>query len=130
MGVPESRQARRFSRENNKKAINSKKGVDNKNIVCYINLTNRKGGNAVMNMKTAGQFAKEALEESPISQKKLAGKMGLKTQQAVFNMLNAKNGMRTDNFVKMMDALGYDVVVRNRVSEEEITLITEGAETE
>lgn len=81
-------------------------------------------------MKTAGQFAKEALDASPISQKKLAEKMGLKAQQAVFNMLNAKNGMRTDNFVKMMNALGYDVVVRHRVSEEETTLIAEGVETE
>ena len=75
-------------------------------------------------MKTAGQIAREALEASPISQKKLADKMGLKTQQAVFNMLNAKNGMRVDNFVKMMNVLGYDVVVRNRVSDEE-TVIAE-----
>lgn len=81
-------------------------------------------------MKTAGQFAREALEASPISQKKLADKMGLKTQQAVFNMLKAKNGMRVDNFVKMMNVLGYDVVVRNRVSDEETVIIAEGAESE
>lgn len=81
-------------------------------------------------MKTAGQIAREALEASPISQKKLADKMGLKTQQAVFNMLKAKNGMRVDNFVKMMNVLGYDVVVRNRVSDEETVVAAEGVETE
>ena len=81
-------------------------------------------------MKTAGQIAREALEASPISQKKLADKMGLKTQQAVFNMLKAKNGMRVDNFVKMMNVLGYDVVVRNRVSDEETVITAEGGESE
>lgn len=80
--------------------------------------------------KTAGQFAKEALVASGISQKKLADKMGLKVQQAVFNLLNAKNGMRTDNFIKMMNVLGYDVVVRNRVTDDETVLSYEGSETE
>lgn len=75
--------------------------------------------------KTAVQFAKEALAQSGISQKKLADKMGLKAQQAVFNMLNTKNGMRTDNFVKMMCALGYDVVVRDKVTDKETKLVVE-----
>lgn len=80
--------------------------------------------------KTAGKAARDALDASPISQKKLAEKMGLKTQQAVFNILKAKNGMRIDNFVKMMSALGYDVVIRNRVSDEETLIVEEGAESE
>lgn len=81
-------------------------------------------------MKTAGQIAKEVLDAAPISQKKLAEKMGLKTQQAVFNLLKAKNGMRVDNFVKMMNALGYDVVVRNKVSDVETVVIAEGSDSE
>lgn len=81
-------------------------------------------------MKTARQFAKEACDNSPISQSQLARKMGVKTQQAVFNMLKAKNGMRVDNFVKMMNALGYDVVVRERVTEKETMLVAEGVEAE
>lgn len=80
--------------------------------------------------KTAGQIAREVLDASGISQKKLAEKMGLKTQQAVFNLLKAKNGMRTDNFVKMMNLLGYDVVVRNRVTDEEVFVSAEGSDAE
>lgn len=80
--------------------------------------------------KTAGQIAREVLDASGISQKKLAEKMGLKTQQAVFNLLKAKNGMRTDNFVKMMNLLGYDVVVRNKVTDEEMVVAAEGSDSE
>lgn len=80
--------------------------------------------------KTAGQIAREVLDASGISQKKLAEKMGLKTQQAVFNLLKAKNGMRTDNFVKMMNLLGYDVVVRNKVTDEEVFVSAEGSDSE
>lgn len=81
-------------------------------------------------MKTAGQIARETWEASGISQKKLADKMGLKSQQAVFNLLKAKNGMRTDNFVKMMNLLGYDVIVRNKVTDEETVVSAEGGEAE
>lgn len=75
--------------------------------------------------KTALQAANDIKEQSGISQKKLAEKMGLNSQQAVYNMLNAKNGMRVDNFVKMMAVLGYDVIVRNRVNDEEIQIVGE-----
>ena len=75
--------------------------------------------------KTALQAAYDIQESAGISQKRLAEKMGLKSQQAVYNMLNAKNGMRVDNFVKMMAVLGYDVIVRNRVNDEEIEIVGE-----
>lgn len=75
--------------------------------------------------KTALQAANDIKEQAGISQKKLAEKMGLNSQQAVYNMLNAKNGMRVDNFVKMMAVLGYDVIVRNRVNDEEIEIVGE-----
>ena len=80
--------------------------------------------------KTAVQLARGIWDASGISQKKLAEKMGLKTQQAVFNMLNAKNGMRVDNFVRMMNVLGYDVVVRNKVTDEETLVSPEGNDSE
>lgn len=75
--------------------------------------------------KTALQAAYDIQEKAGISQRRLAEKMGLKSQQAVYNMLNAKNGMRVDNFVKMMAVLGYDVVIRNRVNDEEIEIVGE-----
>ena len=80
--------------------------------------------------KTAGQLARDIWNESGISQKKLAEKMGLKTQQGVFNMFKAKNGMRVDNFVRMMNLLGYDVVVRNKVTDEETIVSTDGSGSE
>lgn len=80
--------------------------------------------------ETASKLAYNIWNASGVSQKKLAEKMGLKTQQSVFNMLNAKNGMRVDNFVRMMNVLGYDVVVRNRVTDDETLVSPEGSDSE
>ena len=80
--------------------------------------------------KTAGEIARETLIAAGISQKKLADKMGLKSQQALFSMLNAKNGMRVDNFVKIMDTLGFEVIVRNKVTDAEQLVSAEGSEGE
>ena len=80
--------------------------------------------------KTATQAAIDIWKDSGLSQKKLAEKMELKSQQAAFNMLNAKNGMRADNFVKMMNILGYEVVIRNKVNDEEIEIITQANDAE
>lgn len=80
--------------------------------------------------KTAGEIARETLVAAGISQKKLADKMGLKSQQALFSMLNAKNGMRVDNFVKIMDTLGFEVIVRNKVTDAEQLVSAEGSDGE
>jgi len=82
-----------------------------------------------MERKTAAKAVTDVMTSVGISQKKLADKMGLKAQQAVFNMLNAKNGMRVDNFIKALDVLGYDVIIRNRVTDEEMQIVR-GADTE
>lgn len=68
----------------------------------------------------AADIVRQIMDSVGMSQKKLADKIGLKTQQSVFNILNAKQGMRIDNFVKMMNVLGYDVVVKDRVTDKEI----------
>lgn len=115
--------------EKNKKTKKNKENlVDNKNIVCYIVSTHNRGGTEMR--KTAGEIARETLVAAGISQKKLADKMGLKSQQALFSMLNAKNGMRVDNFVKIMDTLGFEVIVRNKVTDSEQLVSAEGSETE
>lgn len=80
--------------------------------------------------KTATKTVTDAMNSVGLSQKKMADKMGLKAQQAVFNMLNAKNGMRVDNFIKMVNILGYDVIVRNRVTDEETEVVVEVGEKE
>lgn len=78
----------------------------------------------------AADIVRQIMESVGVSQKKLATKIGLKTQQSVFNILNAKQGMRIDNFIKMMDVLGYDVMVKNRVTDEMIKVEVESCDTD
>jgi hypothetical protein len=56
-----------------------------------------------------------------ITQMELANKLGYKTQSGVGNALSRENGMRVDVFVKMMNAMGFDVVVRRGKDEMTIT---------
>lgn len=81
----------------------------------------------VKRQKTAKDAIVEIMKTVGVSQQKMADKIGVKKQQGVFNMLNAKNGMRIDSFIKMLDALGYDVLIRNRVNEEEVQIILDGS---
>ncbi len=78
----------------------------------------------------AADIVRHVLEKVGMSQKKLATKIGVKAQQGVFNMLNAKQGMRIDNFVKIMNVLGYDVLVKDRVTDETILVEVEACVTD
>ena len=78
----------------------------------------------------AADIVRYGMESLGVSQKQLATKIGLKTQQSVFNILNAKQGMRIDNFVKMMNVLGYDVMVKHRVTDQEIIVEVEACDTD
>ena len=78
----------------------------------------------------AADIVRQVMDSVGMSQKKLADKIGLKTQQSVFNILNAKQGMRIDNFVKMMNVLGYDVMVKHRVTDQEITVEVDACDTD
>lgn len=66
------------------------------------------------------EIIKKAMAADGITQKELADALGWSSQQSVGNMLTRKNSMRLDNFVKMLNKMGYDVVVRKAlgVSEE------------
>lgn len=66
------------------------------------------------------EIIKSAMAADGITQKELADALGWGSQQAVGNMLTRKNSMRLDNFVKMLNEMGYEVVVRKKlgVSEE------------
>jgi transcriptional regulator with XRE-family HTH domain len=63
----------------------------------------------------AKEIIKEAMTADKITQKELAEAIGLKTQQAVGSLLLRENGMRLDNFLKMLDVMGYEVVVRKKL---------------
>ena len=60
----------------------------------------------------SSEVVREAMKKDGMSQANLAQKCGYKTQSGVGNALQRENGMRVDVFIKMMNAMGYDVVVR------------------
>ncbi len=63
----------------------------------------------------AKEIIKEAMTADKITQKELAEAIGLKSQQAVGSLLLRENGMRLDGFLKMLDVMGYEVVVRKKL---------------
>ena len=69
----------------------------------------------------SGDIVRAKMESAGITQKGLADKLGYKTQSCISDALARKNGMRIDVFVKMMNALGYEVVVRRGKDEEIVT---------
>ena len=71
-------------------------------------------------MKTEG-IIKEIMQQEGLSQRALANKMGASSQQVVGNMLKRENGMRIDNFLKILHAMGAKVVVQYDDREWEVT---------
>ena len=68
----------------------------------------------------SNEVVRAIMSADGITQMELANKLGYKTQSGVGNALSRENGMRVDVFVKMMNAMGYDVVVRR--GKDEITV--------
>ena len=76
-----------------------------------------------MNRMTVVEAIESLREAMQVSQAKLAEKIGMKHAQGYQNAIGAKKGMRSDNFIKLANALGYDVIIRNRVTDAEIEII-------
>lgn len=55
-----------------------------------------------------------AMSERSMSQSELAAKLGYARPSSINDMLRRKSGPRVDSFVKVMNALGYDVIVRDQ----------------
>ena len=70
----------------------------------------------------SNEVVRTVMSADGITQMELANKLGYKTQSGVGNALSRENGMRVDVFVKMMNAMGYDVIVRRGKDE---TIVTE-----
>lgn len=68
----------------------------------------------------SNEVVRTVMSADGITQANLAAKLGYSGQSAVGNALSRENGMRVDVFVKMMNAMGYDVVVRR--GKDEITV--------
>jgi hypothetical protein len=69
----------------------------------------------------SNEVVRAAMKADGISQANLATKLNYKTQSGVGNALGRENGMRVDVFVKMMNAMGYDVIVRRGKEEMMVT---------
>lgn len=69
----------------------------------------------------SNEVVRAVMSADGITQMELANKLGYETQSGVGNALSRKNGMRVDVFVKMMNAMGYDVVVRRGKDEVTVT---------
>mgnify|MGYP003434350544 CR=1 FL=1 len=67
----------------------------------------------------AQEILGKAMSNERVTQKALADAMGLKSAQAVGNILYRDNSVRVNSFVKMLNLMGYEVVVRKRLGESE-----------
>lgn len=67
----------------------------------------------------AKDIIKKAMSADKITQKELAQAVGLKSQQAIGNLLARDRDMFLDGFVKMLDVMGYEVIVRKKLGETE-----------
>lgn len=65
-----------------------------------------------MKAKKAQKILKDAMEAKNVTQKKMAEAMGLKSPQAIGNILYRENSVRVNSFVKMLNLMGYEVIVR------------------
>ena len=60
------------------------------------------------------EILREAMFLSNVNQGELAAKCGYKSQSSVSNIFSVQNSMRVDILAKLLDALGYDIIVRGR----------------
>ena len=74
---------------------------------------------------------RKAMEERKWSQPKLAKQAGFASQSNITGFLNNNsNGIRFDNLFRMLDAMGYDIIVRDRMgSKKEWTIDMKQVET-
>jgi predicted XRE-type DNA-binding protein len=62
----------------------------------------------------AATLVKQLLEIENVSQKELADKMGCVRQNVSQSLNRGSSNMRYDTFKRMVDTLGYEVVVRKK----------------
>lgn len=81
-----------------------------------------------MNDKT---IVRKALELRKISQQELAKLAGYKSQSNIASILNRNTkGMRTDNFVTLLSAMNYEVVVFDKTTGNKMWTVTTHDETD
>lgn len=63
------------------------------------------------------EIIKEVMKLRGFSNKSLATKLGKSTASAVFNPLSRENGMRTDTFLEMVEAMDCEVIIRSTLKD-------------
>lgn len=63
----------------------------------------------------AQEVITNAMKAESVTQKELANALGFKSQQAVGNIVTRNQGVKVDIFVKALEAMGYEVVVRKKI---------------
>lgn len=67
----------------------------------------------------ATEIISKAMTAGKITQRELAEKTGLKSAQAIGNILYRQGSPRVSSFVKLLDIMGYEVIVRKKIGETE-----------
>lgn len=60
----------------------------------------------------AQEILGKAMGNEKVTQKAMAEAMGLKSPQAIGNIIYRENSVRVNSFVKMLNLMGYEVIVR------------------
>ena len=55
-----------------------------------------------------------------VTQVELARELEWASQQVVGNKLNRKTSMRVEDFVRMLDVMGYEVIVKKSIGKSEV----------
>lgn len=77
---------------------------------------------------TTGKIIETIMNQKGIKQKALGAALGHNSPSAIYNILQ-RNKMNSDNFVKIMDVLGYEVVVQPKMQDkhnDDTILLTNG----
>lgn len=67
----------------------------------------------------AQEVITNAMKAGSVTQKELANALGFKSQQAIGNIVTRNQGVKVDIFVKALEAMGYEVVVRKKIGKSE-----------
>lgn len=73
---------------------------------------------------------RDARVKANVTYRKVAEKSGMNNYQYVQKVMNPKYNARTHIFVLIANALGYDIIMRDRVTDEEIIIISSGGDDE
>lgn len=71
---------------------------------------------------TASESVKEIMKKHGVSQELMAKRAGYKYQSNVTGILNRGASMRVDNLLKMINAMGCELIIRDRKDGDEWTV--------